>query len=42
VPLTRSSRGTSSPSAKREKDTVIANYNWFRYEGTGFYAYSAP
>jgi len=25
-----------------EKDTVIQNYNWFRYEGVGFYAYPAP
>ena len=25
-----------------EKDTVIQNYNWFRYEGIGFYAYPSP
>ena len=22
-----------------EKNTVIQNYNWFRYEGMSFYAY---
>ena len=25
-----------------EKNTVIQNYNWFRYEGIGFYASPAP
>ena len=25
-----------------EKNTVIQNYNWFRYEGIGFYAYPVP
>ena len=28
--------------SESEKATVISNYNWFRYEGIGFYAYPAP
>jgi hypothetical protein len=27
--------------SEAEKNTVIANYPWFRYEGVGFYAYPA-
>ena len=28
--------------SEAEKNTVIQNYNWFRYEGVGFYAYPTP
>mgnify|MGYP001587824415 FL=1 len=28
--------------SEAEKNTVIQNYPWFRYEQTGFYAYPSP
>jgi len=28
--------------SEAERDTVINNYKWFRYEGVGFYAYPSP
>jgi hypothetical protein len=28
--------------SEAEKDAVIANYKWFRYEGVGFHAYPYP
>lgn len=29
-------------SSESEKATVINNYNWFRFERPGFYAYHSP